>query len=318
MSERPTLYDATLDRLKNNKAVVAILLAGVILTGALSFVERIRSFMIAIWPHKAPVTSNAPAGPAPAGIVPANIAQGVNFSRVLLSPSKYWETLPRDSPNYFYDRATSRENTPDALAELAQEKKQGEYDCPYMFARPDWCRKSAAFFSQKGLQNIAIDPTFDILVTNTRKEPVVVDSIGVDIAYAAMNTVTLGDWATTRVKVDARYEIEMPPPPSKVIVGNRIVDITKELKELDMPFDPTKMTSSDIRPLAEGDFEWSGLPLRASAPAADPVYLPPGAPYRFQVVLKKYVRMPNNVVLRFVVHTNYGDAMSDYFYLLAM
>ena len=70
--------------------------------------------------------------------------------------------------------------------------------------------------------------------------------------------------------------------------------------------------------MLESDFEWLNLPMIVSAPSADPVYLPAGAPYRFVVVLKRYDRMPNNVVVRFVVHTNYGDIMSNYFYLLAM
>ncbi|MBZ5680741.1 MAG: hypothetical protein LAO24_11625 [Acidobacteriia bacterium] len=303
MSERPTLYDATLDRLKNNKLIVAILVIGIVLTGVLTFVEKVRSFITA---SRTPKMSTADTGPA------------VDFSRVVLSASKYWETLPRDYPNYFYGRATSGERDPKILAELAKEKKKGTYDCPYMFASPDWCRKSAAFFSQKDLQNIAIDPLFDVMVTNKRKEPVIVDSVGIEIAYAAMNTVSLGDWETTRVKVDGRYEIVMPPPPSRVIAGNKIVDIAEELKEMELPFDATAMTSKDIRPIVQDDFEWSGLPMRVAGPLTDPVYLPPGAPYRFEIVLKKYVRMPNNVVLRFFVHTNYGDVVSGYFYLLAM
>ena len=43
-----------------------------------------------------------------------------------------------------------------------------------------------------------------------------------------------------------------------------------------------------------------------------------GIAWRVAVVLKRYDRMPHNVAVRFVVHTNYGDMMSDYFYLLAM
>ena len=72
-------------------------------------------------------------------------------------------------------------------------KNAGKYDCPYMFASPAWCRKSAAFFSQKGFQNIAVDPKFDILITNKRKEPVVVHAVGIEVSYAEMVTVSGGD-----------------------------------------------------------------------------------------------------------------------------
>lgn len=302
MSKRSTLYDKTIERLKNNKVIVAILLCGVILTGLLKLVGQVRSLLAVNWRHGNSVGAHD---------------SGVEFSRVILSTGEYWEAIPRESPNYFYEQAMRiEEGDQKAQEDIAREKKQGEYDCPYMFANPVWCRKSASFFSQRGLQNIAIDPKFDILITNKKKEPVVVHSIGVEISYAEMVTVSLGDWETIRVRVDGLYEIPMPPPPTSVIVDKKAVDISAELKESGM-WTADTLNSNAVRTLVQSDFEWSNLPLIVSAPPKDPIYLPPGAPYRFEVVLKNYFRMPNNVVLRFVV-TNYGDRMSDYFYLLAM
>jgi hypothetical protein len=301
LPKRPTLYDATIERLKNNKAIVAVLLTGAVVTGLLSFVGQVRSFVTASWSRKHSIS------------LPAAT---VEFSRVVLNPGEYWEMMPREFPNHFYESAKSQAD-PGLLEDLEKAKKEGEYDCPYMFASPAWCRKSAAFFSQKGLQNIAIDPRFDILITNKRKEPVVVHSVGIEISYAEMITVSLGDWETTKVKVDGQYQILMPRPPMKVLVDKKVVDISAELKESGLWTEDT-LDSRGVRSLLQSDFEWLNLPMIVSAPSADPVYLPPGAPYRFEVVLKRYDRMPNNVVVRFVVHTNYGDIMSDYFYLLAM
>jgi hypothetical protein len=63
---------------------------------------------------------------------------------------------------------------------------------------------------------------------------------------------------------------------------------------------------------------WPDLPILAWAAARDPIHLRGGDPYRFQIVLRDYHRLPNNVVLRFVVATSQGHVFSDYFYLLAM
>lgn len=301
MPKRPTLYDATLDRLKNNKAIVVVLVTGTVVTALLTFVAQIRSFVAASFPHKASIGAHDSA---------------LEFSRVLLSPGEYWESVSREAPNYLYERAKSGADQ-ELLHDLEKEKKEGKYDCPYLFDSPAWCRKAAAFFSQKGLQNVAIDPRFDILLTNKRKEPVVVHSVGIEISYAAMVTVSLGDWATTRVKVDGQYEILMPPPPATVLVDHKLVDISPLLKQSGVWTKDT-IDSRAVQSLLQSDFEWSNLPMIVSAPPADPVYLPPGAPYRFEVALKNYARMPNNVVVRFVAHTNYGNVMSDYFYLLSM
>lgn len=302
MPKRPTLYDATLDRLKNNRVIVILLLAGTVVTGLLSFIGQIRSFVAANWPHKASIEARDSA---------------VEFSRVVLSPGEYWETVPRDYPNHFYEQARSlAAGDPTLMKDLEAEQKEGKYNCPYLFADPAWCRRAAVFFSQKRLQNVAIDPKFDILITSKRKEPVVVHSIGIEIAYAEMVTVSLGEWQTTRVKVDGQYEIQMPRPPTTVLVDKKAVDFSAQLKESGQAADT--LDSNGIRSLLQSDFEWSNLPMVVSAPPADPVYLPPGAPYRFEVVLKKYARLPNNVAIRFVAHTNYGDVMSDYFYLLSL
>jgi hypothetical protein len=291
-------YDATIEHPRSNKIVIVILVGAV---GMLfwGFVGRIRSFVAADLLHKASIGANDSA---------------VEFSRIILSPGEYWVSEPRDSPNYFYERARSdREADAKFLEDLEKEKKQGTYDCPYMFDNPAWCRKSTAFFFQKDPQNIAIDPKFDILIANKRKEPAVVDSFGIEISYAEMITVPLDDWKTTKVKVDGQYEILMPPAPTRVLVNKKAVDISPLLNEIGATRDT--VDSDGVRSLLQSDFEWSNLPMVVWASSADPVSLPPGASRKVEVVLKKYQRMPNNVVIRFIAHTNYGEVISDYFYL---
>jgi hypothetical protein len=303
--KRSTLYDRTIERLKNNKVIVAILICVLILTGLLKLVGQVHSLLAFKWRHADSAGAHDSA---------------VEFSRVVLSPGEHWEAIPRDAANYYYDMYMTNakaEGDQKAQEELARDKEQGLYDCPDLFANRVWCRKCAGFFSQKGLQNIAIDPKFDILVTNKKKEPVVLHSIGVEVSYAEMVTVSLGDWETIRVRVDGLYEIPMPAAPTTVIVDKKAVDISAELKEMGETTDT--VSPSALRALVQSThYEWSNVPLVVSAPPKDPIYLPAGAPYRFEVVLKNYRRMPNNVVLRFVVHTNYGDTMSNYFYLLAL
>jgi len=77
------------------------------------------------------------------------------------------------------------------------------------------------------------------------------------------------------------------------------------------------LDSEAVRLLLGEDFEWPNLPILVFAPSVGPVSLLLGALHRFEVVLKRYERMPNNVVVRFVVQRDDGNVMSDYYYLLA-
>jgi hypothetical protein len=183
-----------------------------------------------------------------------------------------------------------------------------------MFASDDWCEKVQGFFSQRGLQEIAIDPRFDVLVVNPDDRPVIVQGVGVEIVFATQVTISLGDWETTRIPVDATYEIAMPPFPTDWSANELVRDALQEGRP-NLPFTAGYLCS--LMSIIGDECQWT-LPLFAQAIVRDPIYLDGHAPYRFEVVLRDYHRLPNNVVLRFVVETNRGSAFSDYYYLLAM
>ena len=295
MSERSTLYDRTVAKLKNNKAVVVGLIGLAILTGVVTFTENVRYFFVTRWSEQA--------------------ALPLEFSRVELGAEQPWDSIPRERPNYFFEQRKNFKIDPEALRELETLRKRGEYVCPYMFADSRWCTKAAAFFSQQGLQEVAIDPRFDVLVFNPGERPVIVQAIGVEIAYAEEVIVSLGDWETTRIAVDATYEIPMPPFPATWLAHEEIADVISRRSGSDRPVTAQELCLYLSR--VGEECEWN-LPILTWAKVGDPIYVRGHEPYRFEAVLRDYYRLPNNVVIRFVVETNHGQVFSDYYYLLAM
>jgi hypothetical protein len=87
--------------------------------------------------------------------------------------------------------------------------------------------------------------------------------------------------------VDGRYEVITPPTPDAVLVEHKKrVQLRPLLKEAE-----TSREDLDARlvgALVQGDFEWLNVPIIVTAPPSDPVYLQPGAPYRFEVVLSRF------------------------------
>jgi hypothetical protein len=293
MAKGRTLYDRTVDRLKNNKVVVAGLIALAVLGGLATLAGNIRDLLTT-------VRRDAP-GPL------------LEYSRIVLATDQPWDAIPRDAPNYFYGQLKALA-AGDAAELRALEAKRRDYVCPWMFAAGDWCTKVEGFFSQKGLQNIAIDPRFDVLVMNPSDRPLIIQGLAVEIVYAEQVTVSLGNWETTRIPVDASYEILMPPYPAAWFADQEIAEL------LEGPTSETPLTAGDVcrRMFAVGkECRWD-LPLMARTAIRDPIYLNGHAPYRFELVLRDYHRLPNNVVVRFVVETNKGPVSSRYYYLLAM
>ena len=302
MAERRTLYDRTIDKLKNNKAVVVLLIGLSVLAGMASLAQNVRSLFATISPR--PESSRQTSPP-------------LQYSRVVLASSQSWDPIPRDAQNYFLERGTSMaKDDPAALRQLETRRGRGDFACPYMFASPDWCRKAAAFFAQKGLQEIAIDPRFDILVVNQTERPVVLHTIGVEIAFAQDVVVSLGTWEVTRVTVDATYEVPMPPFPTTWLAHEAVKEALETGTGTDRPV--TAQSLCALFRIGGEECTWPNLPTLAWAAARDPIHLRGGDPYRFEVVLRDYHRLPNNVVVRFVVATSQGQVFSDYFYLLAM
>ena len=56
------------------------------------------------------------------------------------------------------------------------------------------------------------------------------------------------------------------------------------------------------------DSQWE-LPILTRTIIRDPIYLNGQPPYRFELVLRDYHRLPNNVVIRLVVETNKGGRL---------
>ena len=294
MARGRTLYDRTVDRLKNNKIVVAGLIALAVLGGLATLAGNIRDLLIS-------VRRDTP-GPL------------LEYSRIILAADQRWDSIPRDAPNYFYGQLKTLAGD-DAAKLRALEAKRRDYVCPWMFASEEWCTKVEGFFSQQGLQNVAIDPRFDVLVVNPGDRPLILQGLAVEIVYAEHVTVSLGDWETTRIPVDASYQIPMPPLPTAWLADEEIADLVKSPQN-----DETPLTAGDIcqwRSMVGKECRWD-VPLMARTAIRDPIYLNAHAPYRFELVLRDYHRLPNNVVIRFVVETNKGPVSSRYYYLLAM
>jgi hypothetical protein len=310
MQDRNSLYDNIIERLKNNKVVVWAIIGLTVATGVSSFIEFGRNI-----------------GDLSSALNSLDQGAGADlkYVRVKLKESEWWEEVPRDYPNHLYEQSKRFVGGSAIRAdELEAEKRSGKYICPSMFAIAQWCARAEMFFSQKGLQNKAIDPVFDVTIKNSGQRPAIVTNIGVEIAYAGYNTVSLGDWETRSVLVKAKYEVEMPYP-SKVEADGMVYDVAQELEKAAQVLQDE---GSDLRLKADPSFlralfntpnyEWSGLPIPILVDIDDPLHVPPDAPYRMEVILKNYNRMPNNVVIRFLIRSDAGISKSSYIYLLAM
>ncbi len=247
MAKGRTLYDRTIDKLKNNKTVVAGLIALAVIGAVLTLVENIRDLL-------ASIRQDTP-GPL------------IEYSRVILAPEQPWDSIPRNAPNYFYEQLKSVAGT-DAGELRKVEAKRGDFVCPGMFASGDWCTRVHGFFSQRGLQNIAIDPRFDVLVVNPDDRPVILQALAIEIVYAEQVTVSLGDWVTTRIPVDATYEVPMPPFPTAWFANEQVADILKGRENRETP-----VTAGDIclRMAAVGEECRWDLPILMRTVIRDPI-----------------------------------------------
>ncbi len=232
-----------------------------------------------------------------------NTQLGVKFSRITLDTNnKYWKKVPRNTPNRIESEFMS-----DSIAYTPKRT------CPGNFLSEDWCKKSELFFSQIGLQEEAIDPSFDIVIENQSKKSVILLFVGVEIVNAFYSPYSFGYWDSTKIVIEGEYKVQMPPPPITVrLKDGSIIDIEK--KRLDMSYQGVSIEGM----LGPTDWEWVGLPILAEEEIIEPIYMQPNTPYRFLMVLKEYKNMPNNVVLRFWVKTNDGVHKSSYVYLLAI
>jgi hypothetical protein len=303
MSDRPTVYELTIKRLKNNRAVVVVLMLFTAISAIIAFAEKVELVVEKATTWLGPTTNP------------------LTLTSVKLSQSAaYWRPVSLDEPNLLYERELSLySDSPEILVELKKKKQDGHWICPALFAYGEWCKKSSSLFSQIGLQENAIDPKFDLLVKNGGREPLLLMKVGVEIVHAAHVTISLGDWETREVLVDGEYEVPMPFPSKIDLGGGEIIDVIQKFEELRSEYKRDYQPFPEvIRTLLSLHYEWANLPVVTAVDIENPVHIPPGAAFRFNLVLKNYNRMPNNVVVRFVVGTDTGEAKSGLYYLLAM
>ena len=234
---------------------------------------------------------------------------GLIFSRIKLSSkNKYWEKVSRNKPNGFDEMFVSK-----------NEKNVSKRECPGYFLSEMWCKESELFFSQIDLQDEAIDPSFDIVVENKSETPVTLLAVGVEIVHAFHETYSFGEWESTKVVIEGKYEVQMPSPPMSVkLESGDIVDVGKVRAQNKIDFEMS-LVGMRIESLLQVDYwEWEGLPIFTEKELPDPIYMQPNTPYRYLMALKQYKNMPNNVVLRFWMKTSEGMQKSSHVYLLAI
>lgn len=288
LPRRRSLYSAWVTQLKNNRLVAGVLVVGFVASTAAGIVGNIEKIWAPFLPKSHQLQEPAPA-PIP----------NLEFVRLkLAADANEWREVGRNEPNYRYLLAQRMSDTdPAQLAKLEAEKKAGKYSCPGEFARDEWCKEAARLFSQKEWREAAVDPVFDVLVKNQGDRPLVFQLIGVEILGAAQELISGGDLQTGTIKTSGTYTVEMPEPVTILVDGAEV------------PVDDKGGYS---------DYEWGALPKMVTADIEDPVRIAPGDAYRFNLVLRQYSRLPNNVLLRFALGVEKNVFKSEAFYLLAM
>jgi len=288
LPRRRSLYASWVAQLKNNRLVAGVLILGFVASTAAGIVGNIEK-----------VTAPFLRKVQPQGQQAQQLEPNLEFVRVkLAAEAKEWREVGRDERNYRYSLLERMsDDDQKRLAQLETEKKAGKYSCPGEFARDEWCVRAARLFSQKEWREVAVDPVFDVVVKNSGDRPLVFQTVGVEILGAEKALITGGDVQTGVIKTSATYAIEMPEAVTIRVDG---VEFAAE------------------RSGGYTDYEWGGVPKTVTADIEDPVRIAPGDAYRFNVVLNNYNRMPNNVLLRFVLDAEKSTFKSEPYYLLAM
>jgi hypothetical protein len=134
------------------------------------------------------------------------------------------------------------------------------------------------------------DPSFDIILFNPGEREVSLLAVGVTVERVIHYSYTLrvaGDMPRAeRLLTSEEYSVNMP-------------NISGRVRHLD--FDESD-TPAEISELVKKE--------------CDPYVLPPGARFRYTLVLRYYAgNMPSDAVLRFWLDTNYGDRESHELYV---
>lgn len=165
----------------------------------------------------------------------------------------------------------------------------------------------------------AIDPCFDITISNYGNVPFHLLSLGIEIMAGTQRIISGGDFDVVRIQVQDHYCIEFPAP---VYFRVNIDDDTH--KEIifslkDNP-DVTYSTSrkGDFRriyytePVIAVDgsiheiddmfngFDFANMPVTALSDLTDPILIPPFSPYRFTIKIASSEHIPTDCLLKFV------------------
>jgi hypothetical protein len=286
LPRRRTLYTTWVAQFKNNRLVAGLLVLGFVASTAAGIMGNIEKITAPFFPKAQQRPQQSP-------------APKIEFVRVkLAAEANEWREVSRDELNYRYSLLQRMsDDNPKEMAELKAEKNAGKYSCPGEFARDEWCTQAARLFSQREWRKVPVDPVIDVVVKNPGERLLVFQAIGVEILGAAQEIISGGDLKSGTIKTSATYVVEMP-------------------EAMTILFDGTEVPAAERGGYAE--YEWGGLPKTITADIEDPVRIAPGDTYRFNIVLKEYHRLPNNVLLRFVLGVEKDVFKSEPYYLLAM
>jgi hypothetical protein len=148
------------------------------------------------------------------------------------------------------------------------------------------------------------DPLFDITLINNMDIPVVLTSVGIrvmqighenydDLVFSRSRCLALDSerslkWRAFKIRRGDDYVLNMP-------------DVWRQLLGVAQTHDGQR--SQTLGPLV--------VDQALSTRVQDPIYLSPGAPYRYSLVLKEYAKnMPNRALISMCVQTDNGECVS--------
>lgn len=259
-------------------------------------------------------------------------APKVDFVQVRVAdPQSKWIDQDRDERNYFWAREIDGYGSNDLpfayRMQLWVKRARGEFACPGEFIRSDWCRKASRLYTLTHWQMKVPDPTFDLIIRNSGKETMVFTAIGVEVIGAEEHIVSAGDAETGKIEVSAVYEIEMPSAVTVRTVAHSDDEVSKDVsvrkraeeeaaENPDLKLNPNNLSRGLCAVLAgSGDYVWTNVPITVTKYIPDPIRVSAGGVYRFNLVLRKYYRMPTDVLLRFVLRVDDKIIRSSPFYL---
>jgi hypothetical protein len=160
---------------------------------------------------------------------------------------------------------------------------------------PEEQREAMEYLHTIGLVTEKADPSFDVTLLNTTKQPILFTAIGIELVSVAMVfSLPGGGPHAYSVPIDASYTVDIPDMGEDLNTMKRLQRVGSSYLHVP-PIQLSKVISTRL---------------------PDPICVPPKTTFRYTLLLARYLEyIPNSTLLHLWIQTHEGSARSHGLYL---